>query len=70
MSDSTRADSARLSAQFENSPPPLAMAGQALAVRRHLLRLLDLLPLGHPSRPPFLAALAEARAIVAEEGHA
>lgn len=36
------------------------------ALHEALHRVLNALPQNHPSRPPFLAALAEARAISAE----
>lgn len=57
----------RLAAPFE-SPYPAAALGHAEAVRRHLARLLELLPQGHPRRLALLAALAETRALIAEEG--
>ena len=47
--------------------PPQVVAEAALC-RQRLVILLNMLPLGHPSRPPLLAALAAVRSIIVEKG--
>lgn len=55
----------RLAAQFESPSYPAAARGHAEAVRRHLAKLLELLPQGHPRRPGLLAALEEVKRLMA-----
>ena len=54
----------RLAAPFE-FPYPAAALGHAEAVRRHLARLLELLPQGHPRRVGLLAVLEEVERLIA-----